>query len=205
VVWSVLKLAMRTAAVASASSARVAVVVVRVKAPSVLATSAPSVTARGGGGGYGAKVGALKGRKAGSPEVVPGTAEVRGSLDKELIRRIIRRHINEVKFCYERELTRYPDMEGRVMVNFTIGADRRRLWRASCSPRRWVTPPVSSVSLAPSSLGVPTAAGWYRRRDLPVRAQVRWRVVCLTVAARSPWFRAAHFPDLPSASSATTS
>lgn len=74
-----------------------------------------------GGGGYGAKVGALKGRKAGSPEVVPGTAEVRGSLDKELIRRIIRRHINEVKFCYERELTRTPNMEGRVMVNFTIG------------------------------------------------------------------------------------
>ena len=74
-----------------------------------------------GGGGYGSKVGALKGRKAGSPEVVPGTAEVRGSLDKELIRRIIRRHINEVKFCYERELTRTPNMEGRVMVNFTIG------------------------------------------------------------------------------------
>ncbi|HNK44493.1 MAG TPA: AgmX/PglI C-terminal domain-containing protein [Pseudomonadota bacterium] len=74
-----------------------------------------------GGGGYGAKVGALKGRKAGAPEVVPGTAEVRGSLDKELIRRIIRRHINEVKFCYERELTRTPNMEGRVMVNFTIG------------------------------------------------------------------------------------
>jgi len=75
----------------------------------------------GGGGGYGARAGALKGRKAGAPEVVPGTAEVRGSLDKELIRRIIRRHINEVKFCYERELTRTPNMEGRVMVNFTIG------------------------------------------------------------------------------------
>ena len=75
----------------------------------------------GGGGGYGARVGALKGRKAGAPEVVAGTAEVRGSLDKELIRRIIRRHINEVKFCYERELTRTPNMEGRVMINFTIG------------------------------------------------------------------------------------
>jgi TonB family protein len=76
-----------------------------------------------GGGGYGGKVGALKTRKAGAPEVVPGTAEVRGSLDKELIRRIIRRHINEVKFCYESQLTRYPDLQGRVMVQFTIGAN----------------------------------------------------------------------------------
>ncbi len=69
---------------------------------------------------YGAKVGNLKARKAGAPEVVPGTAEVRGSLDKDLIRRIIRRHINEVKFCYESELTRKPDLQGRVMVQFTI-------------------------------------------------------------------------------------
>jgi TonB family protein len=73
-----------------------------------------------GGGMYGAKVGNLKARKAGAPEVVPGTAEVRGSLDKDLIRRIIRRHINEVKFCYESELTRKPDLQGRVMVQFTI-------------------------------------------------------------------------------------
>jgi len=73
-----------------------------------------------GGGMYGAKVGNLKARKAGAPEVVPGTAEVRGSLDKELIRRIIRRHINEVKFCYEKELTRSPNLQGRVMVQFTI-------------------------------------------------------------------------------------
>jgi TonB family protein len=75
-----------------------------------------------GGGMYGARAGQLKSRKAGAPEVVPGTAEVRGSLDKELIRRIIRRHINEVKFCYEKELTRQPNLQGRVMVQFTIGA-----------------------------------------------------------------------------------
>ncbi|MCS6915685.1 MAG: TonB family protein [Myxococcota bacterium] len=55
-----------------------------------------------------------------APDVVPGTAEVRGSLDKELIRRIIRRHINEVKFCYEKELTRNPNLQGRVMIQFTI-------------------------------------------------------------------------------------
>jgi len=47
---------------------------------------------------------------------------VRGSLDKEIIRRIIRRHINEVKFCYEQELTKKPQLGGRIMVQFTIAA-----------------------------------------------------------------------------------
>jgi TonB family protein len=75
-----------------------------------------------GGGKYGAGVGNLKKRSAVAPDVVPGTAEVKGSLDKELIRRIIRRHINEVKFCYEKELTRNTELQGRVMVQFTISA-----------------------------------------------------------------------------------
>src|SRR6185436_15630848 len=79
---------------------------------------------RGGGGGsgsgYGRGAGGLGGRRAKAPDVVPGTAQVRGSLDKEIIRRIIRRHLNEVKFCYEKELMHKPDLYGRVMVQFTI-------------------------------------------------------------------------------------
>jgi TonB family protein len=54
--------------------------------------------------------------------VLPGSAVVRGSLDKEIIRRIIRRHINEVKYCYEQELVRKPELGGRVSVQFTIAA-----------------------------------------------------------------------------------
>jgi TonB family protein len=64
---------------------------------------------------------------AGSPsklveqsEVMSGAASVRGSLDKEIIRRIIRRHINEVKHCYEQELAREPRLAGRISVQFTI-------------------------------------------------------------------------------------
>ena len=45
-----------------------------------------------------------------------------GSLNKEIIRRIIRRHIDEVKACYEQELTKKPDLAGRIMVQFTIAA-----------------------------------------------------------------------------------
>lgn len=74
----------------------------------------------GSGSGYGRGAGGLGGRRAGAPDVVPGTAQVRGSLDKEIIRRIIRRHLNEVRFCYEKELLRKADLYGRVTVSFTI-------------------------------------------------------------------------------------
>lgn len=77
----------------------------------------------GSGSGYGRGAGGLGGRRAKAPDVTPGNATVRGSLDKEIIRRIIRRHINEVKYCYEQELTRKPELGGRVQVQFTIGAN----------------------------------------------------------------------------------
>lgn len=79
---------------------------------------------KGGGGGkdagYGRGAGGLAGRKATGPSIIPGQATVRGSLDREIIRRIIRRHINEVKFCYESELTKNVNLAGRVSVQFTI-------------------------------------------------------------------------------------
>lgn len=50
-------------------------------------------------------------------------ATVSGSLDKEVIRRVIQRHISEVKRCYETELEKKKDLAGRVMVRFTIGTD----------------------------------------------------------------------------------
>ena len=50
-----------------------------------------------------------------------GPPKIIGSLDKELIRRVIRSHMNQVKFCYESELTRNQKLEGRVQVQFIIG------------------------------------------------------------------------------------
>lgn len=77
----------------------------------------------GGGGtgsGYGRGAGGLRGREARVPRIRSGTADVRGSLSREVIRRVIQRHINEVRFCYEQELNARPDLEGRVMVSFII-------------------------------------------------------------------------------------
>ena len=69
------------------------------------------------------------GAPAGEPQSIlehPGgitqTAATSGSLDKSIIRRVIKDHINEVMVCYEAELAVHPGIRGRVMVQFTIGA-----------------------------------------------------------------------------------
>ena len=54
------------------------------------------------------------------PEVVTGPTQVQGSLDKEIIRRIIRRHINEVHYCYQQSLQRKPSLGGRIVLSFLI-------------------------------------------------------------------------------------
>jgi TonB family protein len=61
----------------------------------------------------------------GGPRVRDGVAEVRGSLPSEVIRRVIRRHINEVRHCYEQRLAQNPSLAGRVGVRFVIGPTGR--------------------------------------------------------------------------------
>ena len=52
----------------------------------------------------------------------PGSPEVQGSLDKEIIRKVVRQHRREIKYCYEKELQKDADLEGDVLVKFTISA-----------------------------------------------------------------------------------
>ena len=52
--------------------------------------------------------------KIGSPKVI-------GVLDKKVISRVIKRHMNEIKYCYEKELVKSKNLKGKVVVAFTIG------------------------------------------------------------------------------------
>jgi TonB family protein len=70
-------------------------------------------------------VGVLHTREARVPKIIPTTATVRGNLDKEIIRRIVRTHLNEIRFCYEQSLVRHPSLSGRVVVQFTIAPTGR--------------------------------------------------------------------------------
>jgi len=48
---------------------------------------------------------------------------VQGALDGEIIRRIVRSHIDQVRYCYERSLTLNPGLQGKVAVRWIIGPD----------------------------------------------------------------------------------
>jgi hypothetical protein len=41
-------------------------------------------------------------------------------LDKETVRRIIRSHVGELRYCYESLLNRYPNLGGKVKVRFAV-------------------------------------------------------------------------------------
>ncbi len=82
---------------------------------------------KGGGGGTGTGYGrgageGFGGRGTSVPTVRQGQAIVSGALDRDVIRRIVRAHINEVRYCYNQGLTRDPGLGGRVTTNFTIDA-----------------------------------------------------------------------------------
>ena len=52
-----------------------------------------------------------------------GTPIILGSLDKSLIDTVIRKNMNQLRYCYQRELTKNPGLEGKIIVKFTIAPD----------------------------------------------------------------------------------
>jgi len=78
---------------------------------------------RGGGvGSYGMGTGMLGAKKSSDVGITSSEPEVMGSLDKELIRRVIHANRNQIRYCYESQLTRYPKLAGKVTVKFVISA-----------------------------------------------------------------------------------
>jgi TonB family protein len=76
---------------------------------------------RGGGtGGYGSGVGVLGGKKDVDIGITSSDPTVMGSLDKELIRQVIRRNVGKIRYCYETQLTRNPKLNGKVAIKFVI-------------------------------------------------------------------------------------
>jgi hypothetical protein len=68
----------------------------------------------------------LPGRGFGTRDHAPrlptvGTARVDGpGYDKTLVRRYIRRSIDKIAYCYNRQLLAHPGIEGEVLIDFFI-------------------------------------------------------------------------------------
>lgn len=63
-----------------------------------------------------------KGRRP-VPVVRQAKAVVVGKLDREIVRRIVRAHLNEVRACYTARLVDTPKLAGRLTIAFTIEGD----------------------------------------------------------------------------------
>jgi hypothetical protein len=78
-------------------------------------------TSDGGDGGHDLVTHLGPRRPHGPTGIRPVDADVIGNgLTREDVRRTVRNHISEVRFCYEQQLQGRPDLEGRVAVQFVV-------------------------------------------------------------------------------------
>ncbi|WP_242340877.1 MULTISPECIES: adventurous gliding motility protein GltG [Anaeromyxobacter] len=79
---------------------------------------------RGGGyAGYGTGVGGLGKKGDRDVNVATGNAVVMGSIDKELIRKVIQEHSAQIRYCYEQQLAINPKLQGKVSIKWIINGD----------------------------------------------------------------------------------
>lgn len=73
-----------------------------------------------GASGYGRGSGFYGKKGGGAPGVGRGTPIILGALDKSLIDRVVKSHLAQIRFCYERELNKSPKLFGKIVVKFVI-------------------------------------------------------------------------------------
>ncbi|HWB75754.1 MAG TPA: AgmX/PglI C-terminal domain-containing protein [Nannocystaceae bacterium] len=145
-------------------------------------------TGRGGGGTGEGTIGLGTVGVVGEPRRRPVEPTVRmmrstivGALDPDLVRRVVRAHIDEVRACYVEGLTRDADVAGRISVQFSIGSggnvDAAAIFESTLADpeigvcikdavRRWRFPAQSSRTIATYPFRL-AADGWTPQDGVP--------------------------------------
>lgn len=63
----------------------------------------------------------LGGRGKSKYKVIPGRSKTKGCLTNKVVLRVLNRVQSQAKYCYEKELQRNPNLEGKVTTSFVIG------------------------------------------------------------------------------------
>ncbi len=83
----------------------------------------------GGGGGLGVRgVGPGSGpglgpKSAGAIPAAGGPVTILGALPRHLIDEVVKSRMQQIRYCYSRQLTRDPSLSGKLVVKFTIARD----------------------------------------------------------------------------------
>lgn len=90
------------------------------------------------------------------PKTIVGTPNGTPGLNKDIIRRYIRRNLSKISYCYEKELLANPGLAGDVQVSFFIQPDGT----VTASTGKGVSPVVAScVADVVGAIEFPKAAG----------------------------------------------
>lgn len=76
-----------------------------------------------GSSGYGSGGGSFGEKSEGGLAKLGGDPIIMGALDKSLIDAVIKRNMAQIKYCYQRELTKNPSLGGKIVVKFVIAKD----------------------------------------------------------------------------------
>ena len=76
-----------------------------------------------GASGYGSGGGNFGAKGEGGIGTIGGDPIILGALDKSLIDAVIKRKMNQIRYCYQRELTKNPSLGGKITVKFVIAKD----------------------------------------------------------------------------------
>ena len=76
-----------------------------------------------GASGYGRGAGFYGKKGGGAPGVGSGDPIILGALDKSIIDRIVKQHLAQIRYCYQKELNKNPKLFGKIVVKFVIAKD----------------------------------------------------------------------------------
>ena len=77
----------------------------------------------GGSSGFGSGQGNFGPKGEGGIGRIGGDPIILGALDKSLIDRVIKRNMNQIKYCYQKQLNASPTLNGKIVVKFVISGD----------------------------------------------------------------------------------
>ena len=63
------------------------------------------------------------GATAAPTAAVGGEPQILGSLDRSLVDAVIKRNMAQIRYCYQRELTKNPSLAGKITVKFVVAKD----------------------------------------------------------------------------------
>jgi TonB family protein len=75
---------------------------------------------KGPTGGEGSPKVKFKESAGGAPVVYAGTYSVSGELDKDTVRRYIQTKMDQIRWCYQQEVQKNPDLAGQIVLSWVI-------------------------------------------------------------------------------------